>query len=361
MAFLFGKFHRSAESIEQNIYYLKLIPLFFDFIAGIYLIKYLNSKLNNIGQSVSLSMFFFLNIAYFYDTLIWGQVDSINACLIFLAFFFAFKQRVLVTLIFILLGLNFKFISIMFLPLIGLMLLPVIVRQISLKNLASWILIPLLIQFLIFLPFILVGDFDKVLSRIENTIGSYPYVSYDACNFWHWIIKADTQSGIGISVFDYTQLLRIRGLTYKHIGLGLFFASGSIALFPLIKNVVNTLFYKQNKSISHEKLLIIASLIPLLLFFFSTEMMSRYSHMAFIFLAAYSLTTGKYFPYITGSIAYFLNMTSDLAWNTDHATSKFDPRIVALLYFICIVYLFFQLYNIRLFNKEEKLKITTKN
>jgi Gpi18-like mannosyltransferase len=342
--FLFGKIQGSIDAIDHNIHYLKLFTLVFDFIAGFYLIRYLQTKLHDINLGIILSLFFFLNIAYLYNTLIWGQVDSINACFIFLAFFFALKQRVLTTLIFVLLALNLKVLSIIFLPIIGLMLLPAIISQFSFSKLLTWILIPVLIQFLIILPFLLAGDLDKLFFVIKNSASKYPGISLNAFNLWHWLIKGDLAK-----MPDYYRLWGIPGLTCKHVGYALFLGSGFMALFPLLKNTWNNILHKQQQPIAQEKLLIMAALAPLLFFFLCTEMHERYTHTAFLFLAAYSLSTGKYFPYITGSIAYFLNLEKVVEyWPLNHNTFIFAPGFVAFLYFLCIGYLFLQLYGVRL-------------
>jgi hypothetical protein len=345
MLFPFEKIQGSADAIKNNMYYLKIIPLVFDFIAGYYLFRYLHTVYKNIHQSAILSLFFFLNIAYLFNTLVFGQIDSINACFIFLSIFFAMQQKVLAAFIFILLGINLKLLSGIFLPLIGLMLLPAIIRQFSLKKLAVWISIPILLQFLIVLPFLLAGDLDKILHIVNNTVGKYPVISWGAFNLWYLVMeKGDLRC-----VPDYICLWGIQGLTYKHIGLSLFFATGFMALFPLLKRAWSHMFYKQNVYFEPEKLFIIAALIPLLFFFCNTEMMSRYSHTAFLFLAAYSLSTGKYLPYISGSIGYFLNLKVEWSLGPlNHHWFFFEPRFIAFLYFITILYLFLQLYDINL-------------
>lgn len=335
--FFFGKFQGNEELIERYINSLKVITLTFDFIAGAYLIKYLNSRLKDIQQSIYLSLFFFFNMAYFYNTLIWNQVDSIMVCFVFVSFYYALKQNILASSILLLLGINFKLQAIFFLPLIGLLLFPAIVKNYKKTLLTLFIMI--IVQVLIIMPFIVAGDGEKLWGVITNSVGKYPVVSMNAFNFWYWVVPGDLAN-----TPDNIQFLSI---TYHNWGLILFLSLSFLALFPLLKGTINILFCKEERPLSDEKLLLTGALIPFLFFFFNTQMHERYLHPAILFLAVYSLSSGKYFIYILGSLAYLINLEKVLQyWQLkNYKTGLFDPRFVAVLFLICIIYLFFQLYK----------------
>jgi len=350
--FLFGKIQGSEEYILRNIYYLKTFAIIFDFMTGFFLLKLMHEHFKDVNRSFIYSLFLFLNVAYFYNSLIWGQVDGIMTCFIFLAFFFALKQKIPWSLLFIVLSLNFKLQSIIYIPFFGLMLLPAMIKQFSFKKLGIWLALTLSIQALIILPFWLAGDLEKVWGVVSNSVDNYPYISMNAYNFWYWFFK-----GSLTLIPDNTLFW---GITCKHWGQMLFYVTSAIALFPLIKDVFQMIFYKQNKEISLKRLLLTGALLPLLFFFLNTQMHERYSHPAIIFLAGYALIYKRYFPYILGSIAYFLNLEGVLQYMQlkSFIPALFHPSLIAILFFVCIQTLFFDLYEIRIINfKRQKTSV----
>jgi len=89
-------------------------------------------------------------------------------------------------------------------------------------------------------------------------------------------------------------------------------------------------------------------------------MHERYFHPALISLAAYTFLTNNYFPFVLGSVAYFLNLEKimcSLAL-TNYKTLIFHPVFIALLFLLLIVYLFYRLYASRQFD-EQTLQLTT--
>jgi hypothetical protein len=220
------------------------------------------------------------------------------------------------------------------------MLLPVMVKQFSLRKLLTWITIPAALQVLIVMPFLLAGDIERVWNVVKDSVDKYPVVSMNAYNFWHWVTKGNQM--------EIRDNIRFLGITYKSWGMLMFYVTSFFALFPLFRSVISQLFCKEKQHITIDKMLIIASLIPMLFFFFNTQMHERYIHPAILFLAVYALMSKRYFPYIFGSIAYFLNLEGVLRYMQlkNYETAIFHPAIIAFLFFVCMVYLFFQLYKI---------------
>ena len=338
---VFGYIQGSPESIERNIYTLKILVLLFDFVAGFFLIRLVNEKFKDVQRSVLYSMFFFFNIAYFYNTIIWGQVDGIVACFLMISFYYAYKQSVLLSLVFVLLALNMKLQAIVFIPIIGLMLLPLVVSRFSVKNLLIWLLIPLAIQSLILLPFALAGDLSGVWNVVIGSLGKYPVVSMNAYNMWELLL-----TGSMMEIKDATLFL---GISYKSWGLLAFLCLSFIALLPLLVQVYKSIIKGQPFNPSLEKLLIAASLVFLLFFYVNTQMHERYSHPALIFLAAYAIISGRIWPYLLASIAYFQNMEDVLHYLQLHkyGTFIFNNEFIASLYLLAIMLLFLDLYEIR--------------
>lgn len=338
--YAFGKFQGSIANIEKNIHYIKILPLIFDFIGGFFLIKLIRDRYKAVDKVLLYSLLLFLNIAYFYNSIIWGQVDGMMTTFIFIALYYAIKEKVLPSLIFMLLAINFKLQSGIFLPLVGLILLPSIFKKFSWKNLFAWLFVPLTIQVLILSPFLLTGNLDKVWNVVNDSFGKFPVISMNAYNIWYWFIPGNLRTVHDAETFF--------GMSYKHWGLLFFFLCSLLVLWPLIKNVYSVVVQKTQKEISIIKIFLTAALLPLLFFFLNTEMHERYSHPAIILTATYSILSKRFLPYIFVSIAYLLNMESVLQYLKlpKYGTLIFDPRFIAGLFFITIALLLYDLVKI---------------
>jgi hypothetical protein len=244
------------------------------------------------------------------------------------------------SIIFFLLAMNFKLQAVIFMPLMVLLLLPVLIGQFSWRKIALWIAVPLTLQVIIVLPFWLGGDSENLWHVLSGSMGRYPYVSMNAYNMWYWLVAGD--------LTNLTDERLFLGLSYKNWGLALFFATSLLALLPLLVNVFAVLLRKGTQ-ISIDKILLIGSLIPLLFFFFNTQMHERYSHPAIIFAAAYSIITKRFFPYILISVAYFLNMEGVLRYFSflidNYDVLMFNKSFVAVIYFYAILLFFVDLYR----------------
>ncbi len=339
---LFSFTQKSFENIEKNIYLLKGITLVFHFISTFFLILYIRKKDQTTENIIFKSLFYLLNITVLYNTIIWGQIDEILTCFVFISFYFAFRKRVLFSLIFLLLALNLKMQSLIFLPGIGLALLPIIISRFSIKNILIWIFIPLIIQFSILSPFIFQGTLDELWKVVTGSVGKYPFVSMNAYNLWHLIISGDL-----MIMKDNAEFMAV---SYKKWGLLFFFITSIIALYPLLKQSFISILHKKEFNFPIEKSLIIFAIIPLLFFFFNTQMHERYSHPAFIFLIGYSLYYNRYFVSIIGCLAYFLNMEDVLRFLELHnyGTLIFNRDFIASLYLITIILLYSYLFDFKI-------------
>ena len=79
-------------------------------------------------------------------------------------------------------------------------------------------------------------------------------------------------------------------------------------------------------------------------------MHERYFHPAMISLAAYAFYSGRFFPFILASIAYFINLERIcwyLAMHNDVYMKSFfmDSRFVAALYLVLFFMMFYSLYS----------------
>ncbi len=338
---IFGVFQGSIEKIGSNIHYLKSITLLFHFLTGFFLISLIKKKGSSPDNMIVYVLFYLLNIAILYNTVVWGQVDAILTCLSFIACYFSFKKNVLLSLVFIVLAINFKLQAIIFLPVVGLMLFPVIISTFSIKKVLKWIFIPFLLQIIILLPFILSGTLDNLWSVVTGSVGKWPVVSMNAYNIWDFILSGDLYTMPDNKTFI--------GISYKQWGLLMFFVTSGIALFPLLKSGYLSIKRKIDFNFPIEKFLLLCGIIPLLFFYFNTQMHERYIHPALVFLIAYSLYTKKPFVLIIGCCAYLLNLEGVLKFMHIHnyGTLIFNRDFISSLYLLTIVWLYIELFEIK--------------
>jgi len=312
----------SEERIVENIHYFKMLPLLFDFLP-IALLMWLKKT-----HELNKGDYFFLifNIAYLYNSMFWGQVDSIHTNLILTSIFLCFNFPVLSMMIFVL-ALNMKLQSIIFLP-IYLICLVTCIK--SMKDFAKSLAIGVITQAIILIPFFLSNTIPQLLSVVTNSTSYFPFVSLNAFNFWYIIFDGDLRT-----VSDELTFLN---LSYKKIGLLMFFVFSAISLFPLIVKSIRIKISKSNSSEYQELIFLSTGIIALVFFFFNTQMHERYSHPALIFLFFYGLYTRNFALYILVSIAYFLNMEKVLKYfNWHYHTFIFENRTIACIFMTVII------------------------
>ncbi len=350
---VFGCFSGSVEAISANINYLKLIISLFLFLNGffiVWIIKTHKDSWDTLLQKIT--VFYLLNIAVLYNTIVWGQVDAALTCFVFIACYFAFKKRILLSLIFSVLAINFKLQAIVFLPLIGLLILPVIISSFSIKKLLKWMLLPLLLQLVIILPFIISGTLPNLWDVVAGSVGKYPVVSMNAFNIWDLLL-------FGEDLITLPDSIKFMEISYKNWGLVMFCSASGIALFPIAKHGYLSLVKKINLILPLEKFLIVCTLIPLLFFYFNTQMHERYSDPAFAFLIAFAIYKNKPIVGFVGCLAYFLNLEAVLhSMNLDdYQILIFNRAFISVLFLVTILMLYAELYGLKL--KKVKQKIMT--
>jgi Gpi18-like mannosyltransferase len=350
---LFGLLQGSPEKIGTNIHYLKSMTLIFHFISGFYLVLIIRKDSQSWDKMWVPALFYILNIAVLYNTVVWGQVDEIMTTIVLISCFFAYKQKVTLSLIFITLAINFKLQAIIFLPVVGLILLPVIINVFSVKRMLQWLLIPLFIQVMIILPFFISGTLGNLWSVVTGSVRKYPVISMNAYNIWDLLVRGDLST-----IPDNVTFL---GITYKNWGLFLFLAAGCIALLPIGRSVYKSIVNRTAFHITLEKLLIICAIIPLLFFYFNTQMHERYSHPAFVFLIAYSLYNNKPFLSILGCSAYLLNLEGVLKYLhlPNYNTLVFNRVLISMMYLFTLIWLYAELFW-RKRQKEQVIPVGTK-
>ena len=336
------KIQGTLQNIQDNLYTIKWFTLIFDFLGAYLAVWFVKDPI----KKVVCFFFLMLNVSYIYNTVQWAQVDAIFTFFGFAAIIAALEKKIIISIASLLLALNFKLQAIVFIPVLGLLLLPQILTKAGAKKMIYAFFICIIIQCIILFPFILKGRVDKIWFVFTHLVGQYPYPSLCAFNIWFWILPNTSIAGM----YDLNDGMKIGFLTMKQIGNLMFFTSMFFAVFPLIKYEYQKFIQKVNVEFYLEKIFLITALVPLCFFYFNTEMHDRYTHPALISLAAYAFCSNnkrKYFPLILGSIAYFLNLEKPLRilGLTNYETLIFDPRFGAILWGILIAFLFYLLYN----------------
>lgn len=320
--YIYNLIQGSAQKITENIYYFKMVPLFFDFLPVLILLIF--KKTHELKKGYYYFLLF--NIAYFYNSIIWGQLDSIHSNLILTAIFISFRYPLISMMVFIL-ALNMKIQTIVFLPIF---LMCLISKTSSIKHFLKSILSGVFMQIVLLIPFIISGTFNQLSVIISSSTVLFPYASMNAFNLWHIVLKDNP-----INVLDKT--ISFFGLSYKSIGFILFFIISTIALFPLIIKTIRILISKNAPKNYQELVFLTSGVIAIVFFFFNTQMHERYSHPSIIFLFFYGLYRRKFVLYFLVSIAYFLNMEKVLRhYNVAYHTFIFENKTIAYLFLIII-------------------------
>ncbi|MBK7336263.1 MAG: hypothetical protein IPJ00_08865 [Saprospirales bacterium] len=271
--------------------------------------------------------FLLLNVAYLYNSVIWGQVDSIHSSLSLLALIISLRNPVWSAWVFIL-AFNVKFQSIIFLPLL---IITWISAVRSWKQAAGMLLGGLALETLILLPFLLAGTFPAYLKMASGAVGYFPYISMNAFNLWDLLLDDMTI----YSVRDDEIFLLV---SYKTAGLILFFLFSALILFPaLIKSLVAIIKKRVYLKI-WELVFLSAGLITVAFFFFNTQMHERYSHPAMVFFFFYSVYRRNFLLYGLTSLAYLLNMERILVFfDISYHTVIFEKEFIASLFALVLI------------------------
>lgn len=320
---LFERILDTPEKITESIHYVRIIPILFDLAPVLFLLAI--RKFRELASGWH--WFLLLNVAYLYNSVIWGQVDSIHSSLSLLALILSLRNPVWSAWVFIL-AFNVKFQSIIFLPLL-------IITWIS--AIRSWgqvvgiLLGGVVLEIAILSPFLLAGTFPAYLKMASEAVGYFPYISMNAFNLWDLLLDDMTIYSVRD---DETFLL----VSYKTAGLILFFLFSALILFPaLIKSLVAIIKKRVYLKI-WELLFLSAGLITVAFFFFNTQMHERYSHPAMVFFFFYSVYRRNFLLYGLTSLAYLLNMERILVFfDISYHTFIFKKEFIASLFALVLV------------------------
>lgn len=287
----------SAENIDAfGINYLKCLVVVFDFLT-LGIVAWLLNKNN---KHPLLILILLLNPAFWYNTIIWGQVDTVYTCFVFISLLFTVEKKLFPALLFMLLAINTKLQAVIFLPFILLLFFNT-ERTEKTQSYAEFLRL-IVIQFIILLPFIISGNFQQTIhSLVNSSVDFYPTVSRNAYNLWYFFFIDP------LNTSDQLTFL----LPLKFWG---------IILFVVFFVTIVFLFLKSGKTT--ENIFLVFALISLGFFFFNTQMHERYVHPVVLFSGLYAIFSKRYFLLIITSVAYLLNLEAVM-----QTFSYFDDEI----------------------------------
>ncbi len=335
----FASLFDSREQIEAGIGYLKYITLAFE-IGGLYLLyRWIDKRI----PFFVILLISFLNLTFLYNNMIWGQVDGILASFAFALIYFTYNRKLIAATMCLVLMMNFKLQGIIFVPIFILLLLNLYRGKDLLRGIASIIIIGLVMQLLILIPFLMKdGGVAQLWQMLNTLVGYVPKISSLAYNFWSLLYGATSDIMPDSDVF-------VLGLSYKQFGLLTFCLVSLLAMMPLMRNAWRFQLGKDESVslISKPRLSLIVAIVAMSFFYFNTQMHERYIFPAFIFISAYAFAQKDFIPYVLFSIAHFLNMEFVLRWakfENYEGNWLFDRFAIASIFGFVLLYLFYRLY-----------------
>jgi Gpi18-like mannosyltransferase len=339
---VFAKAMGSAEAINQRFYFLRISTLIFDFWSLYILYRWIDRR----HAYLLILVLAIGNVSYSYNTLLWGQIDTVWTAFSFAALYYAWRLRATLSAVCMVLALLTKLQAVIFVPLWAILFCHAIAVAEPggrLKKAGIAIVGAVVVGTLLFVPFMLgEGGVASVWKVVTLASARFPRLTLSADNMWPWLIKNAGELSDKPVVFA--------GITYKQVGIITFFLTSAFAMWPVARQAIVSVSNRaphQQAGLDRQLIWLSGALVSILFFYCNTEMHERYAHAAGIFLTAYAFYSGKWGPLILFSIAQFLNLEVVLRWFAlkNYGTVIFHPRIVSAIFLAAIVWSFVLLYR----------------
>ncbi len=334
-----AKVSPGISGLGANVPYLRLLTLTFD-LAGIAVVaRWIERR----HWAAAIALLSLVNLGFMFNTVVWGQVDGILSTLAFAALYAAWRGRMLVSAALFALALSFKVQTIVFLPLWGLLMLHTAAAQRRWGAAALSVPVAAGVLLLVCAVFLLTpesraGLYDAFFGSVDR----YSYRSMNAANLYYWTQAESPRYLPDTGIW-------LAGLSYKKVGLALFFGTSAAALAPILRRVWAALRSggQEVEAVPPETVWLSAALIVLLFFFCNTQMHERYAHPALLPLTALAFgCRGYWVPYILASAANALQLISSMEFIPVPGEMMIaEGRTGAVLWGVVIVWLFVRLYG----------------
>lgn len=342
---MFGLAHSSMMSVVLT----KLPAIFCDLVISGLIYKVAQKRMKETGAAI-LAGIFLVTPAVVLDSAVWAQVDSVFTLFIVLMCYLITEKKLIPAYFVFAVGILIKPQSLIFTP----VLIYGIVDQIFIEsyqqdardvffkkfwiNLGCGILAILMIGFFM-LPF----GFMDAFAQYSETMGSYPYASVNAYNFW-------TMIGRNWS----SQTEKLFGLTYQVWGM-----------LSIVATVVFSAVIHFKSKDRHSKYYFTAALIVTCVFTLSVRMHERYVYPALaLLLLSYAARPRKklYLAYIFLGLGSFCNMAHVMLYYNPQNFDRMEAfpiytGMVLVAVLIYLVYLAVTEYAGYVSGSEENMKI----
>jgi Gpi18-like mannosyltransferase len=293
-----------------------------------------------------------LNPAFFYDSWIWGQIESIYFFFTFAAILAAVYKHSNLSLILYTLAFYSKLQAVIFLPGLILLLLPQLTK--NHKLILSGILSVLATHLLMFFPFILVGQIGAMYKNVMASVDYMPFVTANAYNFWVLVFGGEINFTSDKNMLFF--------LTYKTWGLLLFCSASALVLWKSFWSWVKKPRTIPEVNLEYVyKVLLVTGLIAIVFYYFPTQMHERYLQPAiFLFGTIFLLKPGKItgLMYLLISIAYFFNLERLMHYlNLPALAYKLmSSRLLSIMFTAVLLQAFYLLYQTEITQVLSKFK-----
>jgi len=333
---VFANIAGTEPSIHRWVGALRIVTYVAEFWSLWLVYKWIDKRLSYLF----LLLFSFLNIAFAYNSVIWGQIDGMAAAIVFASLYFLFRRDFVLSALLMVVSLNIKLQTVIFVPMWGLMSFASLYSGRKWMPLLKVVATIIISQILILLPFMF-GNLGiaAVWKNVFGAVGAFQIVRLNAGNMWAWIVPADQPQSDLLPVFG--------ALNRNQVGLIAFCLASAIVLWPVLQHTIRTFRNRETPPVNREMVWLTGAAITIVFFFFNTRMHERYPHMAFIFLTAYAFYQKRFGLYGLFSIAYFLSLEAVMQWLRleNYGTLIFDGRFNAVLFLSSLVWMVILLYR----------------
>ena len=260
--FVYGMyFYDLLQGTEANIIHhinsIKILFVFFDFLP-LFVLCCFRQKI--LAFKIPY-LFLILNVAYVFNSMVWGQIDSIYTNMAFLAIVVGVFYPVPAMLLYIL-AIYTKPQAIVFLP----VLVAVMIYSIrTVKTLLIVLSTSGALKLLLLAPFMHDGGLGRLLGFAANSVGLYHNLSISAFNIWYLITGGNPYFINDTDVYFL--------FSYRLWGLILFNISTLCVLIPIFRKMAGM---RKDKlafdGTAYQSLFLGTGLLCLFFFYFNTQM-----------------------------------------------------------------------------------------
>ncbi|MCK4670358.1 MAG: glycosyltransferase family 39 protein [Nanoarchaeota archaeon] len=185
----------------RMLFLYKMPPVISDFILALIIFFFLMRELKNERLALLASAFYFFNPAVLFNSPYWGQADSVQALLMIASLIYVYRGKYKLGWMFFALAFLMKMQSIVIAPVI----LAYTFKKIKFVRTIKAILISFITCIVLSLPYIIAGEFWKMILTMLKNANIFPHLSIYAFNFWWLFVKGRPERTSDAAIFLFMQ------------------------------------------------------------------------------------------------------------------------------------------------------------